>query len=637
MLISAYTIKINTDRADWISNTYRSFRPDHVRELLILNRGDIAYIFFISLADKDTPKSIEKLLIQQLGQNGFEGIELVNQPASIYLFLDLASGRHDTQIDISDTLSWLKEKFNVALNKNTTGPILGKIYRTALNFTQRIYSRPELESISTSPAEALYNIARKISENIQEFQVLFCGHDKANLLEIGQVFKKHSIEKIFHFSDDIEDIYDSAFNSGCIPVDESGFIGLLKRKSVIINLDLNNELLWEKIIHPVSDNKDVLYIYFQYDNSPVPKSVKKLSNVFVQNFDHIKGIIELNQHKRKVLLASYDNEREAEIENFNEWLHSDKRYQFSGIVSCDREMQKIFELIRRISQVDINVLINGDTGTGKELIARAIHINSKRQNGKFIAVNCSAIPETLLEAELFGHEKGAFTGAISLKRGLVELAAGGTLFLDEIGDIPPPIQVKLLRVLQEREILRLGNPEPIKVDVRLVAATNRNLQELINEDKFRTDLYFRVNTVQIHLPKLSERPADILLLTRHFIEKMNKLHDKSILAVTDEVKNKLQMYHWPGNIRELENVIEHAVAVSVGNRITLTDLPEQVQNRSVSAEKEDRPGTKLKEREAAHIKKLLEQENNNYGQVARLLGISRTTLWRKLKEYNISR
>ncbi len=224
-----------------------------------------------------------------------------------------------------------------------------------------------------------------------------------------------------------------------------------------------------------------------------------------------------------------------------------------------------------------------------------------------------------------------------MKHGLVEIASGGTLFLDEIGDIPPAIQVKLLRVLQEREILRLGNPEPIKVNVRLVAATNRNLQSLIDEDKFRTDLYFRVNTVQIHLPKLFERPEDIPLLTRHFIEKMNLLHQKSILDVTDEVKNRLQFYHWPGNIRELENVIEHAVAVSVGNRITLTDLPEQIQTEQEFAEDVERPGTKLKDREAVHIKKLIEQENHNYSQVAKLLGISRTTLWRKLKEYDLSK
>ncbi len=186
-----------------------------------------------------------------------------------------------------------------------------------------------------------------------------------------------------------------------------GFLSLLKHPSIIINLDLNNEWLWQKIYSPIAENKNVLYIYFQYDNSPVPKSVKKLSNVFVQKFDHIKGIIELYQQKRAELLASFDHERESEIEDFNEWLHSDKRFQFSGIVSRDREMQKIFELVRRISQVDINVLISGETGTGKELIARAIHQNSKREKNKFIAVNCSAIPETLLEAELFGHEKGA--------------------------------------------------------------------------------------------------------------------------------------------------------------------------------------------------------------------------------------
>ena len=187
------------------------------------------------------------------------------------------------------------------------------------------------------------------------------------------------------------------------------------------------------------------------------------------------------------------------------------------------------------------------------------------------------------------------------------------------------------------EILRLGNTDPIKVDVRLVAATNHDLQSLIDEGKFRTDLYFRVNTVQIHLPNLSERPEDIPLLTRHFIEKMNQIHNKSTLDVTEEVKHRLQNYNWPGNIRELENVIEHSVAISVGNRITLTDLPEQIQNEIVPTGDVNYSGTNLKDREAVHIKTLLEEQNHNYSQVAKLLGISRTTLWRKLKEYNLSR
>ena len=318
-------------------------------------------------------------------------------------------------------------------------------------------------------------------------------------------------------------------------------------------------------------------------------------------------------------------------------MNSDQRFQFNGIVSRDREMQNIFELIRRIAPVDISVLINGDTGTGKEMIARAIHENSARRKQIFIAVNCSAIPETLLEAELFGFEKGAFTGAVSMKKGLVELASGGTLFFDEIGDIPPLIQVKLLRMLQEREIMRLGKPQPIKVDVRVIAATNRQLSGLIDESKFRTDLYYRVNTVQINLPRLADRRDDILLLARHFIEKMNRIHHKNIHVMANEVKTKLIEYDWPGNIRELENVIEHSVAVSVGNRITITDLPSTLQNpKPLQMPAADRLMS-LKDLEIRHINNLLEEEKNNYGRVAELLGISRTTLWRKMKEYGISR
>jgi transcriptional regulator with PAS, ATPase and Fis domain len=637
MIINAINIKVKTENTAWIDHIYDSFQPNHIQELLILDLDLTAYIFFISVIEKESKTAISNLLNQHISNNQFEILEHISQVAALNLFLDLSSGKKNSEKSIADTLSWLKERFNIAMNKNATGPILGKIYRTALDFTQMIYDHPEMESLSTSPAEALYDISRKISEDIKDFQVIVCGKNKTHLLEIGQIFRKHSIRKIFHFNNTFVDSYESTFSSSYIPIDESSLATMLTTRSIIINLDMENDWLWKRIYQPILENKNVLFIYFQYDNAAVPKTVNKLANVFVQKYDHIKGIIDLYQQKRSELLAAFDDERHSEIDKFNEWLHSEKRFQFSGIVSRDREMQKIFELIRRISQVDINVLINGQTGTGKELVARAIHNNSKRKNNKFIPVNCSAIPETLLEAELFGYEKGAFTGAISQKRGLVELASGGTLFLDEIGDIPPAIQVKLLRVLQEREILRLGNTDPIKVDVRLVAATNRDLQSLIDEGKFRTDLYFRVNTVQIHLPNLSERPEDIPLLTSHFIEKMNQMHNKSTLDVTEEVKHKLQNYNWPGNIRELENVIEHSVAISVGNRITLTDLPEQIQSDIVATGDINYSGTNLKDREAVHIKTLLEEQNHNYSQVAKLLGISRTTLWRKLKEYNLSR
>jgi transcriptional regulator with PAS, ATPase and Fis domain len=222
-----------------------------------------------------------------------------------------------------------------------------------------------------------------------------------------------------------------------------------------------------------------------------------------------------------------------------------------------------------------------------------------------------------------------------MKKGLVEMASGGTLFLDEIGDIPPLIQIKLLRVLQEREIMRIGNPNPLRVDVRLIAATNRDIDELITGGSFRTDFFYRINTVQISLPPLTERKEDIPLLCRYFIDKHSRRQGKNVHAIAEDAKDRLQAYHWPGNVRELENVIERAVAVSVGDRILLSDLPRDLQTgRKPPIAKEI---TSLRDLEANHIAGLLERESHNYSKVADLLGISRTTLWRKMKEYNLAR
>jgi len=304
-------------------------------------------------------------------------------------------------------------------------------------------------------------------------------------------------------------------------------------------------------------------------------------------------------------------------------------------------MQKVFELMRRIAPSDISVLVYGETGTGKELIARSIHQNSKRSNGRFVAVNCSAIPDTLLEGELFGYEKGAFTGAVSAKKGLIEIASGGTLFLDEIGDLPPMIQVKLLRVLQEREILHIGSTSPITVDIRLVTATNQNLDKLAENNKFRSDLYYRVNTVQINLPPLRERRDDIALLTDYFLKRLTRNNGKQINKISDDVYKRFISYDWPGNIRELENIIERAFAVSIGEEITVTDLPTRLQSfplrSSIKGNKSEYADRSLKELESERIRDLIVNKNKSLAQTAQILGIGRTTLWRKMREFGISR
>ncbi|MBI5026637.1 MAG: sigma 54-interacting transcriptional regulator [Nitrospirae bacterium] len=329
----------------------------------------------------------------------------------------------------------------------------------------------------------------------------------------------------------------------------------------------------------------------------------------------------------------------SEIENLRKELND--RYQFSNIIGRSKTMQEIFELIEIISDTDCAVLIQGESGTGKELIARAIHHNSQRRDKPFIKVNCTAIVEGLFESELFGHVKGAFTGAIKDKTGKFELASGGTIFLDEIGDMPLTSQPKLLRVLQDREFERVGDTETKKVDVRVIAATNRDLRCDIKNKKFREDLFYRLCVVPIEMPSLRERKEDIPLLINHFLEKcsMKFSNRQKITEVSPKAMLAIMEYDWPGNVRELENTIEHAYIRSTTNMIDFESLPPYITNTSVqelSAIEMEKEPRYREDIEKLFIEKRLKRYNGNKARTATSLGLSRTTLWRKLKKYNIS-
>ena len=257
------------------------------------------------------------------------------------------------------------------------------------------------------------------------------------------------------------------------------------------------------------------------------------------------------------------------------------RYQFSNIVGKSDKIHKVFDLIMKVANSKSTVLITGESGTGKELVARAIHHKSDRKDKPFVSISCGAIPETLLESELFGHQKGAFTGADSDKKGLFEVADGGTFFLDEVSEAPPSIQAKLLRVLQEKEFKRVGSVKDIKVDVRVIAATNKNLHQLIIDGKFREDLYYRLNVIPIELPSLRERKEDIPLLVSHFINKYNSINKKGIKGIHPETMEKLERYRWRGNVRELENVIERAVTLEIADNIYPESLPDEIRNYEI--------------------------------------------------------
>ncbi len=306
------------------------------------------------------------------------------------------------------------------------------------------------------------------------------------------------------------------------------------------------------------------------------------------------------------------------------------------IVTQDPEMQRVLEVARQIAPTDCNVLISGESGTGKELFARFLHYTSHRADGPFLAVNCGAFNEELLGNELFGHIKGAFTGAGSDKKGLIETAGGGTLFLDEITEMPPAMQVKLLRAIQEKEVFPLGATTPVKVDVRFIAASNRDIQEAVKAGNFRRDLYFRLNVVGLHIPPLAQRRDDIPLLCIYFLKKHAALMKKDVNEIAAAALDLLKTYDFPGNVRELENIIERGVAVASGRRIELAHLPEDLRELSIRTfRRKDGRIPSLEEQERDYIQWVLREAKGNQTLAAQILGIDRVSLWRKLKRYQL--
>lgn len=313
-----------------------------------------------------------------------------------------------------------------------------------------------------------------------------------------------------------------------------------------------------------------------------------------------------------------------------------QRYGINGIIGKSKAMNTIFELIDKVKDIDSNVLIMGESGTGKELVARAIHFQGNRKNKNFEVVNCAAIPSNLLESELFGYRKGAFTGAVQNKKGKFESAHEGTIFLDEIGEMDLTLQSKLLRVIQEKEITPLGSNHKQKIDVRIIAATNKNLEKAVEENEFREDLFYRLNVITIKLPPLRERKEDIPLLVNHFINKYNKNFNKNVKGIDSKALKMLENYDYKGNVRELENIIERAVALTNHNTISCSDLSKKVLNTQNFPEHDIIPiyiGEDLKTIEKKVILETLKKNKNNKRKTAKILGITERTLRNKLKEY----
>ncbi len=360
---------------------------------------------------------------------------------------------------------------------------------------------------------------------------------------------------------------------------------------------------------------------------------KDLSGDLERLMSHIAAIIGQSLRVEHIIQA----ERRRLIEE-NSHLKQElkERHEFSHIVGNSGPMKTVFDQVTQVARSNATVLLRGESGTGKEMIAGAIHYNSLRSRRPFVKLNCAALPETLIESELFGHEKGAFTGAGRLRKGRFELADGGTLFLDEIGDIPPQTQVKLLRVLQEREFERVGGQTPIKANIRLIAATNRNLEEAIAAGEFREDLYYRLNVFSIFLPPLRERRSDILLLAEHFVEKYEREHNKRIRRISTPAIDMLMSYHFPGNVRELENAIERAVLVCDSNVIHGHHLPPTLQTAEQSGTVNDLSLSAAVQRfEQNLIMDTLKSADGNVAKAARMLESTERILGYKIKKYAI--
>jgi len=345
------------------------------------------------------------------------------------------------------------------------------------------------------------------------------------------------------------------------------------------------------------------------------------------DFTAIKLLIEKIAYHKKILKK-------------NNFKKKDRRrdFRFENIVGQTPGMYEIFRKIEDVARTDATVLVTGETGAGKELVARAIHYRSRRKAAPFLDLNCGAISESLVGSELFGHEKGAFTGAVSMKKGYFETADKGTLFLDEIGDIPLPVQISLLRLLELGSFQRVGGTRTINVDVRIVCATNRPLAELVTENRFREDLFYRINVVPIHVPPLRERKTDIPLLANHFLMKYLAKTKKDITGISKSAMKILTRYEWPGNVRELTNVIENAIIFCKGREIIQDDLPEKLRASSQIKEFDLRLSSRsLPHAEATLIHKVLEETDWNLKQAAKLLNIARGTLYSKIKKYGIER
>ncbi|MCA9741930.1 MAG: sigma 54-interacting transcriptional regulator [Deferribacteres bacterium] len=552
---------------------------------------------------------------------------------ALHYILEMASGAL-TDAMSNNLFERLQERYAQAREAGWVGPVLQYIFQRCVWLHEKSRMETDLFKFAIHEHSVLRELAQKIFGQLNRTSTGIAGcppESAAFLMEL----QSHGCKNIMLFHDP---------SAETDRIDPLGQFQHFEKEAfsfthgdLLLVFDPEYAQLFEgrKLKQQLAKRQSKALLIFDWTNAlPVPKN----SNLYFYSRADLAAIIEHNLHARKHAAETIQTWIASEIDDFYKWLTSDNRNQFAGIIGATKAMQNIFELISRIARTNITVLIDGESGTGKELVARAVHRFSARSEQPFIAVNCGAIPENLLESELFGHVRGAFTGAVAEKPGLFEQAQHGTIFLDEIAELAPHLQVKLLRFLQEGEIRRVGSNHTIRLDVRMLAATNKNLADLVAQNTFRSDLYYRLNVMQLTLPALRERRQDIPLLANQFLKRFAQKFQKNVHEISEEAMTALLAYHWPGNIRELENAIEHATALAIGKNISPFDLPANITRKEKTNGRMPSFGrVSLRELEKQYIIETLEEFDWDYEFVCKQLGIGRTTLWRKLKEYKINK
>lgn len=585
------------------------------------------------LADGDHPdeKTITALLRSEELLPGTVEQSSATDRAAIHQFLESATGTAPGQ-DNPKSIELYQEAFAQAIELGWAASVFQKLFQKALWLYEKVRTDTEYMQFAVRPETAVRELAEKI---------------------LGSLTRAGAT--VINFSPQAGDILEELQRSGCrnfyfigdIPPGIADvYSGTLTPFTRFSTLSVDTDILLACTEHPAVEktlaermsrrHNAPLLLFDLTEKETYCRRLSERYGLYVYGKEDIRHVIDYNRNERRVTLPAVERLTAEATSDFYTWLKSEQRFEFAGMIGGDSRMQRIFQLISRIAPTDITVLIDGESGTGKELVARAVHALSPRARKPFYTVNCGAIPDMLLESELFGHVRGAFTGAVSDKQGLFEAANGSTVFLDEIGELPLHLQVKLLRFLQEGEIRKVGSNDVIRLDVRVIAATNKHLAGMVEAGTFRSDLYYRLNVIQITLPPVRERKRDIPLLANHFLSRFAQKMQKNMMSFSPEAMRAITSYHWPGNIRELENAVERAVALTIGRSIALYNLPEQLRTTTREPAASSPPAGEqmtLKDLEKKYILETLEACNWNYEAASRQLGIGRTTLWRKLREY----